>query len=382
MTERERILGMVADGTITQEEADKLLSFFTDEDVIEQISEDSPEIKKEEKPNIELVIEDKINIPESASVDSNAENAPQNEKVKETKHENKTEASQGETANHHTQELDRIKGINISWISGPIEIRPYSGTEINVTEYCRNEIQEEDKMQIYEENGILFIKWNRRTEGFSLSNLFQMIGRSVFSKSLVVEIPEKIAEDLNLVRCKGVSSKIYAENFKTNVLKLESTSGSVDVNTVRAKEMHISSVSGAVRLDSIYCNSLVAKSTSGSVKTENILVGEGDFNSVSGGLHINGGVTALKANTVSGGIKSVLINCPERLDFSSVSGGQKLTLPENDGFTARYSTTSGKFVSEFEVSMTDKKNGTATYKNGASAFKLSSMSGSIKLFRA
>ena len=59
-----------------------------------------------------------------------------------------------------------------------------------------------------------------------------------------------------------------------------------------------------------------------------------------------------------------------------------ITLPENEGFTARYSTMSGGFRTDFPVSGLGGKKGQAVYGSGKTQLEFSSTSGSISVKKA
>ena len=345
MTERERILSMVADGTITVEEADRLLEYF----------EEHKEVPGEE----------------FAAGES------------ETKSEAQAPAESAASSNPQSQASSNIHSFDISWVSGPIEIRSYDGSEINVTEYSRLELRAEDKMYIYEENGVLYINWIEKWSGYILTSITNFFSRIGLSKHLIIEVPRELAGKIESVKCNGVSSKISMENLTANGIKLDSTSGSVDLAGISAQEIKISSVSGALRLDGVTSGRIKAESTSGSVTAENISVGDGNFSTISGSVKFFGAATALKCNTVSGSIQLDLANTADKLSLDTVSGSQKVWLNDDNGFNAKYSAMSGKFETEFPVERRkeDKHSGRAIYLDGHTRMNFSSVSGSMRIFR-
>ncbi len=349
MTERERILSMVADGTITVEEADRLLEYF-EEHKDDEVSAAVPEMTFDNE---------------------------------ETASDTAQQSSVGASSNPQSQSYSNIRGFDISWVSGPIEIRSYDGNEINVTEYSRNELRDTDKMYIYEENGILHIKWIENWSGFIFSSITNFFSRIGLSKHLIVEVPRELAGKIESLKCNGVSSKISLENLTVNGLKVDSTSGSLDLSGISAQEMKISSVSGAVRLNGVTGGRINAESTSGSVNAENISVGDGQFHTVSGAVKFFGAATVLRCNTVSGTIQLDLANTADKLNLDSVSGSQKIWLNDDNGFEAKYSAMSGKFEAEFPVERRkeDKHSGRAVYLDGYTKIKFSSVSGSMRIYR-
>lgn len=369
MTEREKILAMVADGTITQEEADKLLAFFD-----------------EQEENLEEpTVEPQPNAPSNSYANTYGGDSGSDKATNKSDNESKTdEPDKGDNSNPQKHSTTQITGFDISWISGPIDIRSYDGSDINITEYSKTELAEEDKMHIFEENGILKIKWNKNEGKSVLNTITRFIGKPFLSKHLVVEIPQNIANQLTSLKCNGVSSKISVSSLSADDMRINSTSGMLKLEGISSKNIDASTVSGAINLTGVSSGRIKASSTSSSLKTEGVSVGDANFSTVSGSVHFFGAATILSASTVSGGIKADIANTPDSIKFDSISGGVKIWLHDSKGFTAKYSSMSGKFETEFPVSFTEsskKKNGQATFGDGSSMFDLSTMSGSIRIYR-
>lgn len=375
-SDRERILEMVANGTITQQEANRLLECLGILATQEEAAPSQQAAQEASQTAVQQTAGEAPPVQQPAPPQAKAEVPP----VQQPRVPVNMQA-----ANHYSyedvQEQPRIRGLKISWISGPIEIISYDGNEIDITEYCHYDLKEDEKMEILESDGILQIKWDRRGGIFSLSSLTRMIGKPFFSKHLLVKVPYRLAQDFQVLNCSSVSGKVYIDGFTGGEFDISSTSGSLDVSRVTVTKLKMESVSGAVRLSGVACDKLKASSTSGSVKAEDISTKESDFDTVSGSIYFSGPTNYLKANTVSGGVRAELAACPDKLVLDSISGSLKISLPDNDGFTVKYSSMSGKFRSEFPVVGASGKSGTAVYNSGAAKFKFSTLSGGMHLYK-
>lgn len=401
--DKEKILQMVADGTITVEEANRLLECL---DIIVETGREPEKQAQRAAPAAEPVPAPKPEAPQPAGKVKQEPPVPQapqpvSEKPAEPAPEQPKAAPQAEPAESATgtkQEpvytntgsssysgagsATSIRGFQISWISGSIDIRRYGGDEINITEYSKYDINEEDKMEITEDHGILKIKWDKRGGIFSFSSLTRLITKPFFSKQLVIEIPEAIADNLERLNCSSVSSKVTVSGLQAEHIDLSSTSGGVELYDIRAQLLKSGSVSGKVTLQSVSTGSLNIDSTSGTVDASDFSAGSARFETVSGSLNLTGGANELKCNTVSGKIYADLANCPVKVNCDTVSGSINLYIPDNEGFRLRYSGLSGKMDTDFPVSINGKSDsGTATYGNGKSEFKFGTVSGKMNVYR-
>lgn len=390
--DKEKILQMVADGTITVEEANRLLECL---DIIVETGK-APEAQAQPEPIAEPAAPEVPEAPrQEAPVAAQAEPAPKQPEEAPSAQtaaepvEHKDEAKEepaytnaGKTSYSGAGASTTICGFQISWISGSIDIRRYGGDEINITEYSKYEIDEEDKMEITEDHGILKIKWDKRGGIFSFSSLTRLITKPFFSKQLVIEIPDAIADNLERLNCSSVSSKVTVSGIQAEHVDLSSTSGGVELYDIRAQLLKSGSVSGKVTLQNISTGSLNIDSTSGSVDASDFSAGNARFETVSGSLNLAGGANELKCNTVSGRINADLANCPAKVNCETVSGGIHLYIPDNEGFRLRYSGLSGKMNTDFPVNINGKsESGTATYGNGKSDFKFGTVSGKMNVYR-
>ncbi len=158
-----------------------------------------------------------------------------------------------------------------------------------------------------------------------------------------------------------------------------SVSGSVRLKNITAAEIDISSTSGSVSAENSTANVIEASSVSGSVKVEGSECTEADIASTSGSVLFSGRADELSLTSTSGSVKAYLdAMLIKDSRFKSMSGSVRVTLPDNDGFTMKYSSMSGAVSNRF-TGLRANKSGTNTYKNGGITLTLESMSGSVSI---
>lgn len=271
----------------------------------------------------------------------------------------------------YTQEVEEI---DISWISGPVEIKVYEGEQVLVTEYCKYPLSEGQKLLMTLVNGKLTIRWSREKVLFGIFN---------HSKHLVVELPQALAAHLEKLKCSTVSGKIYASGFSGEDITLNSTSGGIYAGGITAETLKLNSVSGVLEVQSVAAENLKADTTSGRIRMDGFAAEEARFNTVSGRIEAYGNAESFKLDSVSGALRLTVEQSPEDANLNSVSGSVEFYLPENTGFTVKYNSMSGRFSTDFPVAgEIGKKKGKVSYKSGDAAFQITTVSGSMKLGRA
>lgn len=252
-----------------------------------------------------------------------------------------------------------IESLKITWVAGPVEIRPWGGDSPRITEYSKRPLADHERLWFSYDDGAMEIRWTKE----------RSIGRNMFhplSKRLVVELPRSMSnlEELTITSASGsVSLKdldMNLENAKVTTasgalqlagihgedMAFSTASGSITAQAVKGETLKFASASGSLRLDDIHGDDEVAAtSASGSVAAQNIYGESLKLSSVSGSVRLNDihGDDELTASATSGSLTACGVNA-ETLKFSTVSGG--LTVTDFSGEEARLSTTSGSFHAE------------------------------------
>jgi len=282
-----------------------------------------------------------------------------------------------------------IRSVEIHWVNGGVDIVQSGADYVTFTEDYAGTLEPDEQLRYMVDGGKLIIQYRA-----PLSGVFNWGGS--FKKTLTVKLPRGLELSDVTVRC--VSAKIDADGVTANVADLKSTSGSVSARSFDCGNITLSSTSGSVSArDCTARLTLTATSTSGSVTVDNSTANEIYAKSISGSVTVNGTSETLSAKTTSGrvsaagsfgdvtaasvsGSVSVTPGAGVRyVKASSTSGSVSITLPDlAAGFTANWSSVSGKFNCDFPVTSTNKK---AVYNGGGVGLDLSTVSGGIRVYK-
>ena len=241
----------------------------------------------------------------------------------------------------------QITTLDVDWINGDVDIVPYAGTKIVVTESNTASLPDEERLHYWNDNGTLYIK-------FCASGLTR-IKLDNNNKTLQIKVPKDFAASL---RINTVSAGCAISEVAAKDVEIKTVSGSVN-GTVSGtpSSAKVGTVSGKINL---------------SCKTD-----KADFTTVSGSIEFNGTATTIDAKTTSGAIRINTENAPESIKAKSVSGSVKLFLPETSEFEAQLSTVSGTLRCEFPT-VTLKKNNLKCG-NGGIDIEASTVSGNLDI---
>lgn len=247
---------------------------------------------------------------------------------------------------------DGIKSFDINWIAGSVEVKPYDGDTISISETGNEGREDKHKLRYYaDDNGTLHIR-------FSASRVFFLsFGTNTMSKRLNLLIPEELAESIDYFHLAATSAAVTVEDINADDLNIDNTSGEMVLTNITARKATIDSVSGALTASDF---------TSNEVKID----------VVSSDVRINGTIGDFKSNGVSGNLRLTTDVMPKSVKNDTVSGDFILTIPENDGFTAELDSVSGNMNSEFFGKYRDDK---LVYKNGLIDFEFDSVSGDVEI---
>ena len=269
-----------------------------------------------------------------------------------------------------------IDSVDIDWISGKVDIRTTDKKEITITEYSRKNLDAKDMFHAEVRSGVLKIDWRKSL----VKNFF---GINWLKKNLVVELPKELAENLEVFECSSVSGGIDARGLGSGKMDFNSTSGGIDIDGINTEKLDITTVSGHIKISDTVTEKIGFFTTSGGVGMEDIEAEDIDFTTVSGSINIDGSISGkIDGSTTSASVNIDTEVCPERVDLGTVSGHMRLAIPEERGFTAKFSAVSGSFSSDFAT--TSSKSGdnrTEVYLDGASSFDFSSVSGAAELLK-
>lgn len=289
--------------------------------------------------------------------------------------ESQQRTENGEYVYTSAVELSAVEKLSVNWSSGQVLLCPWDGEHVEVTEYSRKPLAPEQQMNVHvRDNTRLNIEWSRRKTGWSLFG-----GKS---KRLEVRIPRSLCEKIEKLNVNCISASVTAQNLRCEKADIAATSGSISAQGLTGENLSLHSVSGTIKAENLSAEQLELNTVSGSLKAEGFEAEKAGLHTVSGSLKAHGNAEAFQVSTTSGSAELMVDQCPEKAKFSTVSGSLSITLPENEGFTARYSTMSGGFRTDFPVSGLGGKKGQAVYGSGKTQLEFSSTSGSISVKKA
>lgn len=222
-----------------------------------------------------------------------------------------------------------IREIDVSWVSGEVNVTVYDGTEIRFSESSNKTLDEDDQLQYRVRDGKLTIQYTKPRRGLQIFN-------NTPSKTLELQIPSSMT--LKKLSIDNVSSTVY-----------------VDAGHLYIDEVDLESVSGSVTLSNLNTAKL-------------------DMESVSGDIQAGGLVDVLDVETVSGTQTYSLPWLPYEADMDSISGNVIVYTTRETGFTVKLESVSGNLTSDIA---TDQVKRQMTYGDGSSKIDVETVSGNV-----
>lgn len=196
---------------------------------------------------------------------------------------------------------DELNSLSIDWVAGQVEIKQGGGNQVVVTEYSKRPLKEDERMAVTFENGEMHIRFAEKKKNGGFHTWFM----PNMGKKLVVELPldqgglERVKVD---TASAGVSMAQIAASL--DELKVHTASGVVSLRQVTSDAVSLHTASGSIRAEDVTGDSVSLESASGSIWAGNI---QGDClkaETMSGSVSLeNVTMDDLKASTVSGGLK-------------------------------------------------------------------------------
>ena len=248
-----------------------------------------------------------------------------------------------------------IQKIKIDWVSGSVELRVGSGSDITFSESSYRTLTDRQKMRYsVSDNGTLKINFCD-----NLDNVFNWfnVDASMPAKTLVVVVPASLIGTLREVNIDVVSAN-------------------VDLSGVYGEKTEVNSVSGEITCSDVSVNELSLGSTSGALVCDNAKAEKLNVNNVSGSIRVEGEYTDIDAETVSGEVHLGLSTVPAKIDVDGVSGSITIALPETAGFTARLDTVSGSISCALPGTIGSDL---VVVGDGSADYRFSTVSGSLRI---
>lgn len=262
---------------------------------------------------------------------------------------------------------DEIRRIEIDWPSGSVNLVPHAKDTVLLSEAAEEGMPEELRVHWWLEGSTLHVR-------FSASGAKQRAFNS-WRKELTLTVPEALS--LDGVEIRTASATVAAEGLAAETLDISTASGSIRLDCA-ANAIRLNSASGSVQLTQRDSAAEVYIDTaSGRIEAELGHVDAAQLESASGRIALAAGsVDTLTAKTASGTITCAMEAAPSACRLRSTSGDVALSLPEHADFTAKVSTTSGDFESDFAL----KKDGRSYIcGSGSAGIEIDTTSGDVSI---
>ena len=301
-----------------------------------------------------------------------------------------------ELAGSYNIGTEGLDSINIDWVAGRIDVNPYDGNEILISEYAQRQLRDEEKLLL-------------NTSGSSLTVKFRENGNIGFipQKRLEVLIPRSLCESLKRFTLDSTSGSVHVDYINADTFRVNSISGSIELASVRAGTFETESTSGSITLKDIHPETMNIKSISGSIRVSESDAASLDVETTSGSINVTGSfgsaklhsisgrqtldngaaLSALVAESTSGSLNfsgsyeranlhslsgSVTIRStevPSNLKIDTTSGSISISIPNKGSISVYHSSTSGRLSSDIPMMIQGR----------GAQFELSSTSGSVKI---
>jgi len=144
------------------------------------------------------------------------------------------------TAGNTSIKADRLKNLEINWVSGTIDVEAYEGDTIEITETSSHNLDEADRVHSYYANGELTIQ-------FCKSQFFVFGSRA--SKKLLIKIPKALAADIQNFTLDSVTSDNHITGLSVKYCDIDTVSGEITMNG-DVQDFALDTVSGDCELTS------------------------------------------------------------------------------------------------------------------------------------
>lgn len=258
---------------------------------------------------------------------------------------------------------ETVKKLDINWTSGKVILAYHAENTVLLQEDVKRELSPDDRMQWWMEGDTLHVQFTKPGVRWNLPE-----------KILTVTLPE--GTELDSARIHTTSGDMEIPAMKAKELTLESTSGSIDVST-EAFKTAVCTTSGdqKIRLTG-ETGGVAADSTSGSIALETGKIIDIEAATTSGGVSVTSEAAEnVLAASTSGNIE-VSLGGIRQLEINATSGSIRAALPENPGFTARVSTTSGGVTCAIPAS---KEGDRYVCGDGSAKVEITATSGNVRI---
>lgn len=281
-----------------------------------------------------------------------------------------------------------ITELEIYWLDEQVDIVSTQGSTIEFFETSAVTLDTDFQMRYYQQGSKLIIQYAK-----SLANL-RLVNNA--RKHLTVSIPA--TAHFSRVEVSTVSAGMQVEALQADTVYIETVSGAVGLESILAqKKLSVDGVSGKIHMAHIQSGDIDIDGVSGNVTAQHIQASRVQINMISGTIDLEdctaeqleidttSGRVHVDANalgqanitTLSGSVVLATASAPHNIDIETTSGSIELAVPSSiSGFTVRHDTGSGKFKSDFPITL---HNGTSYYGDGSASICFDTLSGNCKI---
>lgn len=250
-----------------------------------------------------------------------------------------SKSQSSEIANEIRFSLEGISDVTIGYDEEAITFYQAEGDELIIKEYMTK-----NKSSYYahvEQNG----------NSIHISEGGKPFLKSGFSRRVEVFLPDSYMEALTVTTTDG-NIDLTNVTLQLSKLRIDSTAGTVDVESASASSIHLSTTSGVLNLGSIEADNIRLDTTSGNVTCDK-LTGNVEYTSTSGNADIKSAVGSgsYKANN-SGKLNVNYAEVTGDLYFFNKNENIHLTLPDQLSFEFEATTKNGSVSTTFQECIT------------------------------
>lgn len=272
--------------------------------------------------------------------------------------------------------IERDGEVRVKNISGNIVVTTWDKNEVKIEARKKADSQKElEKIHVDIDSHDNSISINTEHDKSFHFNFFSGFDGNRSSVDYELIVPDKAEISLE-----SVSGNIRVTSIGGD-LESKTVSGAIKVVSA-GRDVTANSVSGSIYLEGV-AGDATLETVSGKITVDEIL-GAVSAKTVSGGIDLMSGseVKGFRAETVSGSIRAKYMPGQGAHMCKTVSGGIRIELPTDSGFSVNAKTFSGSIDSDFEMSMSGKIDNhhiIGVAGNGGPELTLDSFSGSIRL---
>lgn len=241
-------------------------------------------------------------------------------------------------ANELTFSLDDISEVTISYNEEKVTFYESENNELTIKEYMT-----ENKSSYY-------AKVDQSSNSIKISEGGKPFFKEGFSRYVEVYLPASYHENLTVTTTDG-EIDISELEMTLNALRIDSTAGTVKLNTVEAQNIYLSTTSGVLDVNRLEADTIRIDTTSGSFSCHT-LNGNVAYTTTSGNANIQSAIESgnYKANN-SGELNVVYSEVTGNLSFYNKNDSIHVTLPADLEFEFQATTKNGSVSTNFQESI-------------------------------